>query len=969
MPNCTSRQPVSSPFYRITLICLLFCAFALRLYHLDAQSLWYDEGVTANIAQRSLLELTRWTANDIQPPFYYYVVAGWGRLAGWGEWSLRFPSAVFGTLLIPLLAGLAMRLLRRWPAALLTALFATFHPLLVYYSQEARMYSLLVTLGVLAGYLLLRAGETDDRLLWMAYTLTAALAVYTHYFAAFLLFALVLAYGLERLFVGIQLAAGPQQTQPGPQHISRFLVANFALFLLYVPWLTPLFNRLQVDTSYWQGRLKLWEALRSIAMRFTTGETMLEVNARWWLIPYALVTLITLITLLRLVWGKGQRAARLAHALLYACTWLCVPIVAILLLASFTPKFNARYVIIALPGLLLLWGAGCALLLERVLQSSIFNLQSFYPSSFTKLLEPLFYLLLLLAGFLQADFNWFTDPAFTKAQWRELAAYVRSQRQPDEGVVLVSGHAWPVWQYYAPEIAAVRLPNIEILDVRAVLDVANTGQPLQDGLAGKEGAWLVLWQDEVIDPTGMAPLQLGAAGREQPVEAQFWQLKLRHFTNLQPAMLRASTPIDHEIKANFGNQLILRGYTLTSGDDLLLFWQLARGVQATLSEYQIKGETHNAANLLYANLADRRPTDYNLPTSHWQPGQLVLGRLSSAEWAGEAAIPGTYTLYLGVYDPIGDPAGLDVLAADGEKQGKRLPIALTLQRPTSSTLSEDPLTWPEIAPGLHAKFVPATTTVQLGQPLQWESYYFLAQAAPQPSVFYNLALRLLKDNIVYGTFSFFSNTNFPGGQWPVGQVMRQVAQYGFPVDVPVGEYALEVVPLDGSTAVFSLPITLTALVGNFTPPPLAVQIEASFYRPLTAQVDGTENPAAADVQLLGLRQALTGTLRVGETLPLTLVWQAIQGGKDRQEDYFVTIQLLDQNKRPVTQRDELLPGGSFNWVRDQVVEQALQLPLPQTPGIYQLIVALYYPAGNSFQRLITTGGGDYVVVTSLEIAP
>ncbi|HMN26835.1 MAG TPA: hypothetical protein PKE45_01680, partial [Caldilineaceae bacterium] len=68
----------------------------LRLYRLDAQSLWYDEAVTANLAQRPLAELTRWTANDIQPPLYYYLVAGWGRLTGWSEWSLRWPSVFFG---------------------------------------------------------------------------------------------------------------------------------------------------------------------------------------------------------------------------------------------------------------------------------------------------------------------------------------------------------------------------------------------------------------------------------------------------------------------------------------------------------------------------------------------------------------------------------------------------------------------------------------------------------------------------------------------------------------------------------------------------------------------------------------------------------------------------------------------------------------------------------------------------------
>ena len=141
---------------RALLILLILAGFGLRVFLLDGQSFWYDEGVTATIAQRNLVELTRWTANDIQPPLYYYIVAGWGRIAGWSEWALRYPSAVFGVLAIPLLAVLALRLARLRAAALLAALLAALHPLLVYYGQEARMYTLLVLLGILAVYVLAR---------------------------------------------------------------------------------------------------------------------------------------------------------------------------------------------------------------------------------------------------------------------------------------------------------------------------------------------------------------------------------------------------------------------------------------------------------------------------------------------------------------------------------------------------------------------------------------------------------------------------------------------------------------------------------------------------------------------------------------------------------------------------------------------------------------------------------------------
>ena len=138
----------------------------LRVYRLDGQSLWYDEAVTAHVASQGISELTRWTADDIQPPLYYYVVAGWTRLAGRGEWALRFPSVCFSLLTVALLWALARRLFGAGRAGqiagLVAALLAAISPLYVYFAQEARMYAQLTFLCALAGYALLTGRWTMD---------------------------------------------------------------------------------------------------------------------------------------------------------------------------------------------------------------------------------------------------------------------------------------------------------------------------------------------------------------------------------------------------------------------------------------------------------------------------------------------------------------------------------------------------------------------------------------------------------------------------------------------------------------------------------------------------------------------------------------------------------------------------------------------------------------------------------------
>ena len=120
-------------------------------------------------------------------------------MAGWSEWCLRFPSVFFGTLIPPLLAAAAIALTRRRLIGTVTALLAALHPLLVYYSQEARMYALLTALGVLLGYLVIHIVVYPDQRQWYwgAYVLVATAAVYTHYFAFFLLLALAMAFLID----------------------------------------------------------------------------------------------------------------------------------------------------------------------------------------------------------------------------------------------------------------------------------------------------------------------------------------------------------------------------------------------------------------------------------------------------------------------------------------------------------------------------------------------------------------------------------------------------------------------------------------------------------------------------------------------------------------------------------------------------------------------------------------------------
>ncbi len=167
---------------------VLVAGAALRFATLDAQSLWYDEAVTAHLMTLDLPAL--WRAipdSESTPPLYYVLGWLWTHVLGTGEAGLRSLSALLGTATIAVVWALGRRLGGE-RAGLAAAALVAFNPMLVWFSQEARGYALLALLGALSGLLWLRALEeprTVRRLL--AWGLVAALALATHYYAVFLI--------------------------------------------------------------------------------------------------------------------------------------------------------------------------------------------------------------------------------------------------------------------------------------------------------------------------------------------------------------------------------------------------------------------------------------------------------------------------------------------------------------------------------------------------------------------------------------------------------------------------------------------------------------------------------------------------------------------------------------------------------------------------------------------------------------
>ncbi|MCA1690502.1 MAG: glycosyltransferase family 39 protein [Actinobacteria bacterium] len=132
---------------RAPLLAVCLAGAAVRFATLGQQSFWLDEAATGRLMRMGLGGMLRALPDgESTPPVYYVLAWVWTRVFGTSEVGLRSLSALIGTLTIPLVYLAGARLLDRRPG-LAAAALAAFSPLLVWYSQEARAYALLVALS------------------------------------------------------------------------------------------------------------------------------------------------------------------------------------------------------------------------------------------------------------------------------------------------------------------------------------------------------------------------------------------------------------------------------------------------------------------------------------------------------------------------------------------------------------------------------------------------------------------------------------------------------------------------------------------------------------------------------------------------------------------------------------------------------------------------------------------------------
>jgi uncharacterized membrane protein len=195
-----------------------------RSYHLNYFALWNDEVFSVTVAKMPWPGMFRAVADDIvHPPLFYILLKSWIYVGGSSViWMRLLPFLISVATLVPLLL-----LFREWNLSPLEMTLAmvliSFNELLIYYSQELRMYSLLAGLSLTSLWLFGRFVHGIGGVFWLA--ATNFLLAYSHY------------YGVLFVCTEVLYLLWWSNREKNWTTMFRFLVPTIGIGLAYLPWL------------------------------------------------------------------------------------------------------------------------------------------------------------------------------------------------------------------------------------------------------------------------------------------------------------------------------------------------------------------------------------------------------------------------------------------------------------------------------------------------------------------------------------------------------------------------------------------------------------------------------------------------------------------------------------------------------------------------------------------------------------
>jgi len=391
--------------------------FGLRLFHLDAQSFWYDEAMSAGIARGTVTQILRNDFYSPHPPLYFLALHYWLSIDQ-SDLTIRLLSAMLGVAGIAGMYSLG-KTLCDGTVGLVAATIVAMVPYQVFYSQEARMYAPLFLLSTLLLTSYARMLHTDSLRWWAAYTALAALSLNTHLFSGLLLLSLHFHFVICRT--------------PRRKPWRRLAVSDGLIILAFIPRLSiTMVQAGRVAGNFWISRPSLTQLL-SAPHAFTLSQ---HVSERLVPLAFAVILFLFILTHLQIARELATRGPDTA-ALTLTLIAFWSPLLLTFVLSQWHPVYLERTLIVAVPGLYFLLSWGMARTRER----------------FVNLALAFVVVLFAVNGL----WNWYFDPDFAKPTFRTAAQFLQDKVEPGEPTLHTSDAGFLIFSHYAPDCGSYLL--------------------------------------------------------------------------------------------------------------------------------------------------------------------------------------------------------------------------------------------------------------------------------------------------------------------------------------------------------------------------------------------------------------------------------------------------------------------------------------------------------------------------------
>lgn len=314
--------------YKISFITVYIILAVLICILGFGEEIWLDESFSIHMVDHSLGEIINFTASDVHPPLYYFILKLFVQIAGNHMIVLRIAS-IIPFLAMILIVGLFTSKVINPKVGILSMVIMCAAPSILMYSTEIRMYSwcqLFVVCSVIISYKLARK---DNTILWVLFCGVNALAAYTHYFA-----------GMAVMIVAVCLIINIIITKVDfRKRFVKWLIANVCTVILYIPWLTVFINQLQsVKEDYWIAAFTLSDLGKYAT--FVFGKF-----PGFFAIIYAIIVCAAIVLLI----VRRKKIKTFQFATLNSVIFFGYILGGILLSVIITPVFVQRYIAVVLP--------------------------------------------------------------------------------------------------------------------------------------------------------------------------------------------------------------------------------------------------------------------------------------------------------------------------------------------------------------------------------------------------------------------------------------------------------------------------------------------------------------------------------------------------------------------------------------------------------------------------------------------